>query len=284
MKLKNFKSYSNYYSKDPKNFEKKIVLASNEGNSILFENITTLDEVLNIDRDTPVIIWENFSFSNNLHESFCSTVYNQSTLPTREDIQKKFKGESFLPNRVSNRELVKKMKFPIIGVIDGQEEEFKTYNKFKKSETFFNYFKEKLVPVSRIEVLVSNDEPLHAHKKINNTPFDINLSRWKYLDQVEEMCKKINLEYGPQYYIINLLESNNKLFLESITRNTKLTPTQSTKLYESAYLNYYASQLPSWFKQKIFEDHIKPYYIKKYYDSLLLKPTGTIDYSKYLDK
>jgi hypothetical protein len=82
---------------------------------------------------------------------------------------------------------------------------------------------------------------------------------------------------------VALLEANGKLYLDSITRNIQLTPVQSVKLYEAAYQKYYESSLPSWFRKKAFEDHVKPYYIKKYYDSLLFKPTGIIDYKKYLD-
>ena len=282
MKLKNFKSYADHYSKDPKNFEKKIALASTNGESPLFENFSTFDDVLSASKSVPVIIWGNFKFSN-INENFCSVVYNQGKIPNKEELSSAFQEEDFIPNIIKDRSALKKAKFPIIGVSGEDEEEFKTYNQFKKSEKFFNHFKEKLTPTSRFEILTVDGKPVHAHKKITNTSFDIDLNRWKHLGEAESICNKIHSKYSPEFYIVTVLEANGKLYLDSITRNTTLTPSQGVKLYESAYRKYYESDLPSWFKQKTFNDHVKPYYVKKYYDSLLFKPTGVIDYKKYLD-
>ena len=282
MKLKNFKSYSSHYSKDPKNFEKRIALASTGGDSPLFDNFSTFSDTLGISKSVPVIIWGNFKFSN-INESFCSVVYNQSDIPSKGELSSAFREEDFIPNIIKDRSSIKKMKFPIVGVSGEDEEEFKTYGQFKKSEKFFNHFKEKLTPTSRFEILVVDDKPVHAQKKIVNTPFDIDLSRWKHLGEAESICKKIHSKYSPDFYVVTVLEANGKIYLDSVTRNVNLTPVQSVKLYESAYQKYYESALPSWFRKKTFEDHVKPYYVKKYYDTLLFKPTGVIDYTKYLD-
>lgn len=282
MKLKNFKSYSDHYSKDPKNFEKRIVLASTNGDSPLFENISTFDNNLDISKSVPVIIWGDFKFSN-MNENFCSVVYNQTNIPNKEEISSAFKEEDFTPTLIKDRSIIKKMNFPIVGVSGEAEEEFKTYGQFKKSEKFFDHYKEKLVPISRFEILVVDGKPIHAQKKIINTPFDIDLNRWKHLGEAESICKKIYSKYSPDFYIATVLESNGKLYLDSVTRNINLTPVQSVRLYEAAYHKYYESELPSWFRKKAFVDHVKPYYVKKYYDSLLFKPTGVIDYKKYLD-
>lgn len=283
MKLKNFKSYSDYYSKDHRNFEKKIALASTGGDHPLFENFSTFDDTLSVSKSVPVIIWGDFKFSN-MNESFCSVVYNQGKVPTKSDLSSAFREEEFIPKLVNDRSLVKKMNFPVIGISGEEEEEFKTYGKFKKSERFFDHFKEKVVPNSRFEVLVIEDRPIHIHKKINNTPFDIDMIRWKHLDEAEKICQKVYSKYSPDFYVISLLEAKGKIYLDSVTRKVNLTPVQSVRLYEEAYRKYYESSLPNWFRKKAFDDHIKPYYIKKYYDSLLMKPTGTIDYKKYLDK
>ena len=96
-------------------------------------------------------------------------------------------------------------------------------------------------------------------------------------------CEKINSEWSPEYYVMKLMEANGKIYLDSISRSTDLTPSQGVKLYESAYEDHYQSKLPSWFKTKLFDDHVKPYYKQRYYDSLLLKPKGTIDFKKYID-
>jgi hypothetical protein len=285
MKLKSFKSYSDFYSKDPKNFEKRIVLASPVAHKLsIFEAVLNSTDILKISKDIPVIAWNNFSFTQNrVHENFCSVVYNQSNLPTSTELRKEFREEPFIPTIIQDRSMVKKMKFPIIGVKDDTEEEFKTYGKFKKSTIPFNHFKEKLVPVSRFEILVSGDTPIHVQKKINSTPFDIDMNRWKHLGEATNICTKINSSYSPEFYSITLVEANGALYLESVNRDSEFTPSQEVKLYESAYANYYKSTLPGWFRKKMFEDHVKPYYIKKYYDSLLFKPSGVIDYSKYIN-
>jgi hypothetical protein len=282
MKLKNFKSYSEYYSKDPNNFEKKIALASSGSQHPLFENFSTFDDAITATKSVPVIIWGNFRFSS-MNENFCSVVYNQGNIPSKKEISAVFKEEDFVPKVVKDRSLIKKMSFPITGVFGEEEEDFKTYGQFKKSERFFDHFKEKLVPTSKFEVLAVDGKPVHAHKKIINNSFDIDLTRWKHLGEAESICKKIHSKYSPDFYVVSLLEANGQLYLDSITRNIDLTPVQSVRLYEAAYRKYYETDLPYWFRKKVFEDHVKPYYIKKYYDSLLIKPTGTIDYEKYLN-
>lgn len=285
MKLKNFKSYSSYYSKDPKNFEKKVVIASEKPlNLPMFENVRDLDSALQITGDLPLIQWNGFTFSKStVNESFCSTVYNQSRIPTRSDIADAFRGESFIPKEVKERALIKKMKFPIIAFSANGSDEFKTYGKFKKSEMPYNSFQEKIIPTSRFEVLVSGKTPIHVQKKINGIPFDLDTVRWPHLDEVSKICEKIDSKWSPEYYVIKLMEASGKIYLDAISRSIDLTPSQGVKLYEAAYEDYYQSKLPNWFKTKLFEDHAKPYYRKRYYDSLLLKPSGTIDFKKYLD-
>lgn len=282
MKLKKFKTYSRFYSKDPRNFEKRIAFASEHNDLPLFENVSSFDSALRIPKDIPLITWNNFNFSTfDINENFSSTVYNQKKIPSIDQIHSYFSEEPFIQKKISDRSLVKKMKFPIIASANNFEEEFKTYNKFKKSEKFFNQFREKIIPSSRFEILVSDDSPIHIQKKINTVSFDIDLNQWKYFNQVSEICKKINSKYLLDFYLISLIEANGLLYLESISRDTELTPSQGISLYEAAYNKYYESNLPQWFKKKMFNDHVKPYYSKKYYDFLLFKPKGTIDYTKY---
>lgn len=285
MKLKDFKSYSSYYSKDPKNFEKKIVLASQKpSNLAMFETVTTVDSALQITGDIPVIQWNDFTFSQGeVHESFCSTVYNQSRIPKRKELNDKFRGEPFIPKEVTDRLQIKKMKFPIIAFSANGSDEFKTYGKFKKSEMPYNSFQEKIIPTSRFEVLVSGKTPIHAQKKINGIPFDLDMVRWPHLEEAAKICERIDEAWSPEYYVVKLMESKGNLYLDSISRSVDLTPSQGVKLYESAYRDHYQANLPSWFKTKLFDDHVKPYYKKRYYDSLLLKPKGVIDFKKYVD-
>lgn len=285
MKLKTFNAYSDYYSKNPKNFEEKIAFASSgESGLSIFKKISTVDEALQIGGDIPLIQWNGFSFSENTaNENFCSVVYNQSRIPTPSELSSKFKEEEFIPKEITDRSLVKKMKFPIIARSANGFDEFKTYGKFKKSEIPYRGFQEKLIPTSRFEVLVSGSTPIHLQKKINRLPFDMDLNRWSRLGEAKSIFEKIKNEWSPEYYIAKISEANGRLYLDSITRSGDLTPAQGVSLYVKAYEDHYSSLLPNWFRKKLFEDHIKPYYKKRYYDSLLLKPKGVIDYKKYLD-
>jgi hypothetical protein len=284
MKLKKFGEYSKYYQKDPKNFEKRLIFADPALHELAaFRVVNTIDEVLEVSDNTPVITWNNFNFSGKVEESFSSIVYGQNKIPTSHDLEDAFAEEPFIQKTISDRRGVKGLSFPIIAKNDQESEEFKTYGKFKKSEKEFDKFQEKPIVVSRFEVLVANGEPIHAQKKINKFPFDIDLARWKYLNEAANICKKIDNKWSPDYFIVSLTESNGKLYLESLNRSSRLTPTQGVALYESAYESHYNSQLPQWFKKKLFTDYSKPHYKKQYYDSLLLKPVGVLNYSKYLD-
>jgi hypothetical protein len=284
VKIKDFNSYSKYYSNDYKTFEKRVAFASPNGNVLeIFDSITNVFETNNISKDVPLIIWDNFSFvSNTINEGFNSFVFNHRALPNISEMTDHFSGKSFIPKSVTDRSLVKKMKFPIIAKHGSHQEEFKTFGKFKKSNTKFESFQEKPIASARFEVLAFNNKPLHIEKKINQFPFDVDISRFNHLAQVKDICEAINSKYEPQFYIISLIEKNNNLFLESITRSSKLSPVQSVKMYEAAYTDYYKSPLPSWYKNKLMNEHVAPYYKKKYYDSLLIKPAGVIDYSKYV--
>jgi len=285
MKIKNFNDYSNFYSRDPKNFEKRVALISHRvGEKSLFEKLSEMESLFTINRDLPVIVWnEKGPLLPEINEHFKGSVYNTESLPSSREILDVFKEEPFVIKKVSDRSLVKKMNFPIIGVRGDSEDEFNTYGKFKKSERQFDFFKEKILPSSRFEVLASGKTPIHVHKKINKTPFDVDIKRWDHLDAAKNICSKVSEVCSPEFYIISLIESNGKLYLESINRDQDLTPPQEFSLYEAAYSKYYRSSLPNWFKKKAFNDHVKPYYAKKHYDSLLFKPTGVIDYKKYID-
>jgi hypothetical protein len=284
VKLKDFNSYSKYFSKDSKTFEKRVAFASkSESVPEIFNSITSVFEADAISKDVPLIIWDDFSFvSNTINEGFNSFVFNHTSLPKNSDLINRFSDKSFIPKQVTDRSLVKKMKFPIIATLGDIQEDFKTYGKYKKSDIKFEKFQENPVASSRFEILAFNNKPLYIQKKVNRLPFDVDLSRFDYLDKVKEVCESINSEYSPQFYIVTLIEKNNNLFFESISRSGQLSPPQSVKMYETAYSEYYSAQLPAWYRTKLVNEHIVPYYKKKYYDALLIKPSGVIDYSKYI--
>jgi len=278
VKLKKFNEYTLSYSKDPKNFEKKIALACSENlNNQVFQlvNSTFESEITEL----PIIRW-NTKFNINESSSF---FYNKSSFPTFEEICDSFSNESFIPRTISNRDGVKRLKFPIIGITKDSSEEFKTYGKFKKSEKNFSKFREKVTPQTRYDVIAFKSEPLHLQERINHIGFDANLSNFKHLDQVNSIIEKVNQRYPVDFYHCSLIESDGRLYLEAVGTSLSLSPSQSVKMYEKAYENFYEFSLPNWFKNQLFENHIKPYYRSRYYDALLIKPKSAINFKKYID-
>lgn len=276
MKLKKFNEYSNIYSKDPRNFEKKIGLAcSNNTKSDIFKIVESTDS----SQDLPIILW-NSNLKINENSSF---LFNRKRLPLFEEICDTFANESFIPSTVTDRTAVKKLKFPITGISKDGKEDFKTYGKFKKSENQFSKFREKITPTTRFDIIAFKKEPIHIQERINTIGFDSKISEFRYLDQVDNIINKIHTEYPTDFYHVGLIESNGKLYLDSIDTSLNLSPSQSIKMYETAYENYYETALPNWFKKTIFENQIKPYYKSRYYDALLIKPKNSIDFKKYLD-
>ncbi len=273
MRLKKFTEYAKIYSKDPKTFE-KMVQFSESTEVDLFDKFGVGD----VFGEKPVIIWNS---KLKVNES-SSRIYNASQFPGKNEIFEFAEQVNLVSPKVTDRSLVKKMKFPIIGHSSSNQEEFKTYGKFKKSEKYFNFFREKISPSNRFEVIAYRTEPIHIQEKINKLGFDVNLKSFKHLDEVENSLEKINSKFKLDFYKLKLIESNNSLYLESLESSGDLSPSQLVKMYETAYESYYEARLPQWFKKSVFEKYVQPYYQKRYYDSLLMKPKNAIDFKKFL--
>ncbi len=282
MKLKNFNDYSTSYSKDPKTFEKRVAFACSENTGIdLFDIIERPEDARLSEIEIPVIIWNNFN-KNTISES-TSFIFKSSTFPKDDEFLNSFSEEAFIPKFTKERKGVADLKFPIIGKSGDTSQEFKTYGKFKKSEKQFDLFKEKITPVNRFEIICFGENPIHVQEKINGIGFDTDLPKFKYENQLVDIIKKINLKYPNDFYQVDLLEANNKLYLEKITNSSKLSPSQSVKLYETAYENFYSTKLPKWFKNNLFEKYVSPYYKSNAYHAMLIKPKHSIDFKKYIN-
>ena len=281
MKLKNFTDYAAYYSKDPKNFEKRVVLACSENYGVaVFKHIKESSETRTLGSTTPVILWNNFKYPTTaVNESY---IFNTKSIPTYEELCEKFDGNQFIPKSTTDRAQVKGLKFPITGVDGDASEVFKTFGKFRKSERHFPIFREKKTPTTRFDVLAFKDRPIHVQEKTNTLGFDVNPARFKYLDQVNTIIESISSEYPLDFYHLGLVESGDTLYLDAISTSLNLSPSQSIKMYESAYEDFYVAKLPNWFKTQLFETYVKPYYKKRYYDAALLKPKHSIDFKKYV--
>lgn len=281
MKLKSFENYSNFYSKDPERFKKRVAIASKFEPHSLFEKVSNLDDLSSLDREVPLIMWDNFSFRE-INESSGQYLYNRSFLQDPASIVSMMKGEDFIPNAVEGRHSVKSLKFPIIGLGKNGSEEYKTYHKFKQSEKTFPVYQEKVLPRGSYEVLSLDGKPVHAIKRVRGIDFDADLGRFKWKDQLENILSKIKGLTESNIFIVHLLEKDDRLFLDKIVQEGELNVPQSVKLYERLYESHHATKLPTWFKKHVSENYLKPHYQKMQYEKLLIKPVGVIDYESLI--
>lgn len=281
MRVKGFDDYVKQYSTDPSVFEKQVIFASPLGGSELFEVIQEASSNFADIGDHPIILWDNFNIEHSKVNEGTSHIYNMSKFPTFEKICEELSTESYIPPSIADRTKIKSLKFPIVATKGNESEVFKTYGKFKKSEKFFEKFKQKIIPITRYDVIAFKDEPIHIQERINGIGFDSNYRRFKHPDKVTKIVKKINEKYRPDFYHLEILEAKDGIYLNSVSTSAPLSPTQNMKMYETAYESFYSRRLPKWFRDNVFESYIKPYYEKRYLDSLLIKPKNSIDFKKY---
>ncbi len=279
--MKKFEEYIKQFSKDPKVFEKQVVFASNLGGSDIFEVVNdTSTNFTDID-DHPVILWDNFNIEGKKINESSSHIYNSVRLPSFGRIREQLSNESYIAPSTKDRAQVKSLKFPIIASKDGESEMFKTYGKYKKSEKFYDSYRQKIVPTTKFDVIAFKGDTIHIQEKINGIGFDADLSRFKHPAQVTKIAKKVNEKFKADFYHMELLETNGKLFLNNVTTSAKLSPTQNVKMYEAAYESFYDRRLPKWYRDQVFEKHTRPYYEKSYLNALLIKPKYAINFKKY---
>lgn len=277
MKLKNFDNYAKFYSKDPSRFEKRVAIASKFEPNSLFERISNFDEMVSLDREVPLIMWDKFKFEST-NESSSPYLYNRTYLEDPASIIKSMKGEEFIPKTVDTRAEVKYLSFPIIGLKGEDTEEYKTYHKFKSSEKTFPIYQEKIIPRGRYEVTVLDGRPIHMIKRVKGIDFDADQARFKWQDQLDNILSKVKELSEANVLVLHVMEKADRLFLEKVTQEGPLNAPQSVRLYESLYESHYSTKLPTWFKNHMGQKYLMPHYKKKKYDALLLKPTGVINY------
>lgn len=282
MKLKKFLEYTSLYSKDPKAFEKRVIFASPDKYAItMFEEINSAEEAIAYP-DRPIVLWGGMQLTPRTINENRNHVFNQSGLPTFKQILRDHEGADFLPKHTHDRSKVKSLTFPITGHIGENQVDFKTYGKFKKSEQQFDQFSEKVTPLTRFDVIMFRKDPIHLQERVNQIGFDIDAKRFSRIDQIKSVAEAIDKKYSPDFYQATFIDDGKKLYLEAVSNSSKLTPSQLVKIYETAYESHYETSLPTWFKQQLFEKHIKPYYSARGLDSMLLKPRYSIDLKKYV--
>jgi len=277
--LKGFNDYMKQRSTDPAVWEKMVVLASPTFESDIFISVKNESQLFEYSADLPIVVWGDFNISQSAINENKFSIFN---LP-RIDLKAILEQEHELgPKYVTDRSQVKKMKFPIIAVDSEGEEEFKTVGKFKKSERAFSKFKSKPVIRTRFNVICHRDEPIHLQEKINGIGFDINLNSFNNHEKITSIVEKLGKMIPLDFYQATIIESDGEYYLESLDNSSELSPSQTLSIYERAYETHYARKIPKAIQTKLFETHVKKYYQKRYYDSLLIKPKNSIDFKKYV--
>lgn len=281
MKLKKFLEYTDLYSKDPKTFEKRVIFASPEKYAIAaFEEVELAEHLLSYP-ERPIVLWNGMSLRPMQVNESRNHIFNLRGLPSFRQVEQELEGADFLPKSTRDRAKVKDLKFPIVGHSGEQKVDLKTYGKFKKSEHNFERFSEKPTPITRFDALAFRKNPIHLQERINLLGFDVDPRRFIHMHQIEETLEQIEKKYSPDFYQATFIDAGDRLYLESLSTSAKLSPSQLVRMYETAYSSHYETQLPAWFKNRLFEDYVKPYYAKRYLDAAMLKPKHAIDFKKY---
>ena len=277
--LKDFNEYMKQRSLDPKIWEKMVILASPTTDSDIFVSVKNESQLSEYSSDLPIVVWGDFNISQSVINENRFSIFNLSQIDLNSI---KEQAIDIGPKYVTDRSLVKKMKFPIVAISSDEEEEFKTLGRFKKSEKNFSKFTSKPVIKTRFNVLCNKNEPIHLQEKINGMGFDIDMASFNKYENISKIIEKLGEIIPLDFYQATIAETSDSYYLESLDNSSKLSPSQSLALYERAYESHYARKIPNQIKTKLFEAHVKRYYQQRYYDSLLVKPKNSIDFKKYM--
>lgn len=281
MNFKNFDQYLDDKHKNINSYLEKVAIATSHKTIPIFKRVSMTDDINELSSQMALIFSDDYTHrDSNINEN--KLAFN-SVNHDLSNIKEKIGKFKHLPSITDDIKKVKSLRFPIIASNKKENVRYKTIGKLKSSNDIYNSFKEDLVPKTKFKVLAFKNEPISIIESINRLPLDVDISRFKMLDQVKEITSKIYEVYSLDIYNIEILESNRgTLYIKSIDRDIKLNPRESVILYEKAYLEYNNRPIPNWARREIVKEHLNPYYKSKHYDSMLVKSKHTLDYSKYL--
>ena len=253
--IKNFDQYSSQFSADPLNFLNRVAIATDESfNHSYFHTIKNKFDLLDSPIDVPVIITDSFNESTQIINESLSRKYNSSVLPNREELFDLFKSSSYVPNETNDIKKIKSLKFPITATGRDYRDDYKSITRLKNSERLYSRFTEKPAARTRFKILGFKNEPISIVEWINKFPLDVELNGFQYMNEAQDLCKRIYEKFKSDVYNIEVIESiDGKIYIESIDRKLDLNPHQAKLLYESIYEDFYRTRLPNWVKNKINE-------------------------------
>lgn len=248
MNIRSFNEYEKYTNGKEEDIINKVQILINDDNSYKspFSKIADMKEAI----DMPVIICNDFKISK-VNESNNSTIYNSFNFKKGYNYFNKYVGESFMPKTVTNRNNVKRLKFPITATGKGGSNTYNSLYKFKKSETSYSKFQEKIIPKTRYKVLMFNNEAISVHEKINNESFEKDMSK-SLGKAVKNISNKISESHSFDAYYLTIYESTSgKFYLNKLDKCNSLDEKQSYQLYIKIYEHHYGYNIPKWFKNKV---------------------------------
>jgi len=250
MKLKNFDIFEKYLNGKTEDITNKIqILSENLSiNNSPFNHISSIDE----SNGTPILICNNFKISNiNESDSIKEHFYNSFNINSRSNFISKYTNESFIPRSTKKRNDIKRLTFPIEAIGTNINTQYKTLNKFNKSENVYHTFREKINPKTKYEVLMFRNKPIDIVEKINDS------YKYKKMDthinkSISKIVNKINESHKLDVYYIKIYESaNGKIYFSGINKCNSLNERQANFLYMKLYEDHYEYPIPTWFKNKI---------------------------------
>jgi hypothetical protein len=246
-KLKMFSEFYTHTKGSEKELFNKIQVIGESSSYVTpFKRIDTLEE----SNGTPILMLSSIKLLNesnvNDHIFYNNSNFNKKTNPFT-----KFIKESFIPKSTTVRKNVKRLKFPIVASLNGKETIYETYHRFKKSESNYTKFREKIIPKTKYDILFLNNKPVSVCENINDKLISKKIDS-SFNKSLTHVSKKILEKYKLDTFYIRLNEdARGKLYLNKLNSIQKLNENQSNLLYIALYENYYKHSLPQWFKNKL---------------------------------
>lgn len=283
MKIKSFNDFEKRYSNDYNTFSKKVAIASiKREDHPFFSVIKDRSDLYEKYQGYPVIIDEGFSTGPQLVFENSAGVYNSNSAPDLIEISRKMSDNPYLPKvSTSIRDIRKGFRFPVIAKSEKRSDSYKTIGKLRSSEINYDTFMENPDPRTRFKILVFKGEPVSIVEWINKFPIDVDMNSFEYLKESIEISKLIWEHLDLDLCNVEIIESiKGDIIIKSVSTDLNLNPIQEKVVYEKVYEDHYGAKLPNWFKIKIFNDHVLPYYKRRENDVKLIKSRHSMDYSK----
>lgn len=200
----------------------------------------------------------------------------------KSDFYKMFEDTDFIPKAVYKKEDAKDLEFPIIAKPDDGHsglgiEIFDTYEDLEKSKGKFENYSEAKDLDREFRVLLMNEDPVLVHERVSlneneikdkeadeQTEFtyvDQDMSKLDFMDQVNDICKKVREKLKLGLWSIDLMiDKSGDCWVAEINSASGMAADKMARVYVKVYEDFYNEKLPQEFKTHLNEEYIKPIY------------------------